>query len=57
MQKFQFYTASPLKMRACGAGRKFAEYDQCVEHVYINMLLLTAFNLNSKRAKHNGSII
>jgi hypothetical protein len=28
MQKFQFFTASPLKMRACGTGRKFAEYDQ-----------------------------
>jgi hypothetical protein len=27
MQKFQFFT-SPLKMRACGTGRKFAEYDQ-----------------------------
>jgi hypothetical protein len=30
MQKFQFFTASPLKMRACGTGRKFAEYDQRV---------------------------
>jgi hypothetical protein len=28
MQKFQFCTASPLKMRACGTGKKFAEYDQ-----------------------------
>jgi hypothetical protein len=28
MQKFQFFTASPLKMPACGTGRKFAEYDQ-----------------------------
>jgi hypothetical protein len=28
MQKFQFFTASPLKMRACGTGRKFAEYNQ-----------------------------
>jgi hypothetical protein len=26
--KFQFFNASPLKMRACGTGRKFAEYDQ-----------------------------
>jgi hypothetical protein len=29
LQKFQFFT-SPLKMRACGTGRKFAEYDQRV---------------------------
>jgi hypothetical protein len=28
MQKFQFFTASPLKMRACDTGRKFAECDQ-----------------------------
>ena len=28
MQKFKFFTSSPLKMRACGTGRKFAEYDQ-----------------------------
>jgi hypothetical protein len=28
MQKFQFFIAGPLKMRACGTGRKFAEYDQ-----------------------------
>jgi hypothetical protein len=28
MQKFLFFTASPLKMRACGTGRKCAEYDQ-----------------------------
>jgi hypothetical protein len=28
MQKFQFFSTSPLKMRACGTGRKFAEYDQ-----------------------------
>ena len=28
--KFQFFTASPLKMRACGTGRKFPEYDQRV---------------------------
>jgi hypothetical protein len=28
MQKFQFFTTSLLKMRACGTGRKFAEYDQ-----------------------------
>jgi hypothetical protein len=25
MRKFQFFNASPLKMRACGTGRKFAE--------------------------------
>jgi hypothetical protein len=30
MQKFQLFTTSPLKMRACGTGRKFAEYDQRV---------------------------
>jgi hypothetical protein len=28
MQKFQLFTTSPLKMRACGTGRKFAGYDQ-----------------------------
>jgi hypothetical protein len=28
MQKFHFFTTSPLNMRACGTGRKFAEYDQ-----------------------------
>jgi hypothetical protein len=26
--KFQFFTASPLKMRACGTGRKFGEFYQ-----------------------------
>jgi hypothetical protein len=32
MQKFKFFTASPLKMRASGTGRKFAEYDQRATH-------------------------
>jgi hypothetical protein len=34
MQKFQFFTASPLKMRACGTGRKFAESNQRVKLVF-----------------------
>jgi hypothetical protein len=30
MKNFQFFTASSLRMRACGTGRKFAEYYQRV---------------------------
>ena len=32
--KFQFFTATPLEMRACSTGRKFAEYDQRGPRLY-----------------------
>jgi hypothetical protein len=39
MQKFQFFTASPLRMRACSTGRKFAEYNQRVAHHYLRLIV------------------
>jgi hypothetical protein len=33
MQKFQFFTTSPLEMRACGTGIKFAEYAKLYERI------------------------
>jgi uncharacterized lipoprotein YmbA len=36
MQKFQLFTPSPLRMRACGTGKNIAEYYQHDEHAQVS---------------------
>jgi hypothetical protein len=43
MQKFRFFTASALKMQACGTEGKFSEYDQRDNCISIRKKVLYLF--------------
>ena len=53
--KVSIFTASPLKMPACGTGRKFAEYDQRCKRGY-GFLLLVSFFAKCEPTIYNSGV-